>query len=245
MNHKLLSVFFSIVLISSISTAQTKQLFVGLSGGLTYSDILKKNEFPGHYDYKPGFSAGLNLERLFFSGLSIETGLGYYQNGYNLNDRILMNAPQYLYTKSYFGFKYLITQSYLNNSWLIGYHIRKKFDFSVHTGLYWAYLLKAMNKSISYSYVDREEWTHGDPDLPAGYYEINETREMNKEAYTKLDFGFVGKISLAYNLDNRNQIICFLKFSRGLIDIKKMEMITNPENYNNSFNFGFGYNIQL
>jgi len=222
------------------------QLLFGLDGGLTYSNIIEKNDFPGNYDFKTGYSAGLNLELIFRSRISLETNIAFYQNGFNNNYRSTLVTNNYYATKSYLGFDYNVTQNYLNNSWLIGYHIGNKFDFSIYAGLYWSLFLKSKRKGKDYIYTDPNEWIEiADPAIPLGYKETLVSETISDEIYTNIDFGLVGKIMVGYNINEKFKIICFMKYYKGLTDIDKKVYLKDVENYNNSVNFGLGFKMKL
>jgi len=238
---------FLLILSSLILYSQSNcQLLVGLDGGLTYSNIKEKNDFPGNYGFKTGSSAGLNLELIFSSRISLETHIDFYQNGYNNNDRQVLTLSNYIATKSYLGYDNYVTQNYLSNSWLIGYHIGHRIDFSIYTGLYWSLFLKSNLKAKNYIYTDPVEWAQiGDPAIPQGYKETEVSATLSKELYTNIDLGLVGKIEAGYSINEKFKIICFMNYYKGLTDISKKVIFKDVENYNISVNLGLGLKMKL
>jgi len=125
------SVFLFISIIINAQIDNQISIGLGVNGGLTYSNILQKNDLHGNYDFEPGFNSGLSVELELKSNISIETNICYYQNGYNFNIRDTLRIPDFKLLKSYIGFENRIRQDYLNNSWLVGYSIGNKIEFSI------------------------------------------------------------------------------------------------------------------
>jgi hypothetical protein len=233
-------------LIQMISFSQSiEQFSVGVNGGLTYSNISERNDWPGYYDFIIGYSTALNLEIKFKSKISIETNFGFYQNGYNYNVR---DTFRYQFTntpKSYIGIDQTITQNYLNNSWLLGYNVGNKVIFSIQAGIYWSIYLQSNNYFKSYYYIDSTDLAELVPAFSEGYHEEITTGKVDKKLYSNLDFGIAGGIKIGYNLNQKIELVLTSKYYRGLVNVSNFDLIEGISHFNKSFNFNFGINMKL
>jgi hypothetical protein len=223
------------------------KISISINGGLTYSNILQKDDPPWDYDYQLGFNSGVSIELELKSNISIMTNICYYQNGYNLNDQDKLHIPDSELSKSYLGYEEKVRLNYFNNSWVAGYSFGKKIEVSIYGGLYWAIFLNGSYKFKNYIFIDYEEWIElGDTALPKGYKETINKGTFN-EGYSSFDFGVTGGIKLAINLNQKFQLFCFPRYNQGIIDIYKpisTNLIEN-QNFNCSFNINLGINMKL
>ena len=245
MNKPLL---IAILTLSSLSVlSQTKNTFyIGINSGVTNSKISGKNEASGYYNYKTGLGIGLAIEYMLNSKLSIETDVDFYQRGYNFSLRDTLIVYSYSASNSYIGYNENITLNYLNNTYTVGYYIGNKINLSINAGIYWAILLSSKRKATTYSFIDPVEWNEiGDPVLPVGYTETSESGKLNSYVYSNFDFGLIGKIDAGYDLNNKYQINCFLRYNKGFIDISKEYRYIDTKNYNISYCFGLGVKMNI
>jgi len=242
---KRLSIIQFLLFILIGSNAQIKDnILIGIIGGLTYSNTMVDFDFPSSHDFIKGFNSGASIELELNSNITIETNISYYQNGFKISDEDTIRAPDFKFSKSYIGFEEKIRQNYLNNSWLVGYSIGNKIEFSVYTGLYWAILLNSNYKIKSYIFVDSLEWTEfGSTSLQKGYHESNFQEQV--KGYTSFDYGFIGRIELGINLNQRLQMTCFSGYYQGFGENSKTGSDDEVRIFNSSFNVGLGLKYNL
>jgi len=243
---KKLSIILFILFIVSNSNAQIKdQIFLGILGGLIYSNILENFDIPNNYYFIPGFNSGVSVELELKSNISIETNISYYQNGFKFNDEQTLSVPDYKFIKSYLGYENKTKKNYLNNTWLVGYSIGNRIECSAYLGIYWAILLNSNYKLKNYIFVDSEEWTEfGDPNFPKGYQETT-LEGQNDELFKNFDFGLAGIVEFSIYLHKKLQLVCFLGYYQGLIDNDQTDLNNEVKILNSSFNIGLGLKYKL
>ena len=237
----LITLFFALSF--NIYSQTNSKLYFGFNGGFTYSNISTKNNIASHYDFKMGFLTGFNFGIQLKSKLSIETNINFYQNGYNENEKVLMIATDYTAINSYFGFKNLYTHDYINNSWLIGYSIGNKIEFTVQAGAFWAYLIQSRYERTNFIDIDPV-----DADklfLPSGHNESIIKGTLGKSSNTKFDLGLSGGIGLGYSLNEKFKVLVNARFNRGIIDYSKQVFFSPITSFSNSFNFTIGLRMKI
>lgn len=233
---------FSFKLIS-----QEKGLSLGFSGGTTFSIIkVKDYVFNGGYDFSLGFGGELFCALNLSPHVLIKTNFGILQRGSDYRYETPIITVDAEMENSYFGLEFKADDYYLNNDWLVGYQFGDKIIVMISGGFYYSYYLNSKNYYRSYLYIDPSEYELiGDPELPIGYSE-NEDSSTGRNQYTHdWDFGIVGSACLGYHISEKLSIIVSAKYHHGLYDRHISEQAEEASIYNRSIVTFVGIMIRI
>ncbi len=211
--------FFSLSLFS-----QNPRFTVGISAGMSFSGISTAQDLGATYSWNKGVAGMLVLRKDLTEHLSLETQLGYLQNGYIMNAESYINTSSYSAETSYLGFTQYTNNSYLRNAWILSYRQGDRLRFAIGAGPWYACYLGTVLTVFSYGFVDPREYDAiGEPGLPVGYFENTETEKVTLP-YTALDWGFCGQASLGFTVSPD----CVLRFTfswlQGLRNVSTLEL---------------------
>lgn len=239
---------FLISFLSSQALYSQRALYLGINGGITYSNVKSSGDFSfGNFDYLAGYTAGLSLETMIKSRFSLVTTIDYLQNGYNQNLRSNIDIPpDFSSVKSYMYNEYQITQQYLTNSWMAGYKIGNKLSVSVYAGAYWGVFIGASAKNYDCIYIDPEEAIEiADPSLSPGYHESTTSKKLPNSLFSSLDFGISSMIRMGYNWNEKYQATLSIGNKTGLTDVSTASMFHEIDHFNRSFDISLGLKMKL
>jgi len=227
----------------AVSAQVEKEIFIGLNGGITRSNISTNNPLNFNYNCKTGIATGLSVEFQMKPRFYAATDFGYFQNGYIVSHHNLIRTDSYSAIKSYLGFKNNITQHYVKNRWIAEYIIGDRFELILQTGFYWAYLMLSDDKWVSYIMVDETE--AGYLAMKAGYSEYKENRKIKNSENTKLDVGVTGGIAFGYKLNSKYSLLLNGRYERSLLSLSSQIFSQENRFYNNSFVLNIGLKMKM
>ena len=102
-------------------SSQSTELYFGFSSGMTVSKISQTSVFSEYYKNAKGLGSFINIGIRLSPHLYVQTDVGYLQNGRLLKECDPIKTIYYTSTNSYIGFRTLLRQHYIDNSWQIGY----------------------------------------------------------------------------------------------------------------------------
>lgn len=240
-----LIIIIGIISLGDIYAQGIKQISYQLDFGPTVTIPYKKTveimpEFDGHpttnytsdFGYFVEFLVSYNLTRKY----SIQTGLNYNYTSLKISDNAGLIENKGNLTNSYFSLPILFK-----------YRLSEKIPFSISTGPYIAYLVKANEKGTTYT--DTTGFISADHDqvIDPTIQQIDPVSKYYtdiKKDYTAVDYGL--SLQLDYEI-NRNKLlngVIITRFNYGLKNVLTNNLQNNSsandwKNYHIMFGFGF------
>jgi hypothetical protein len=234
----------------SLSAQQAGSWSTGALTGASFANASVKNGIPGDYHTMIGFNTDVFLAYTFPNKLSIQTQVGFLQNGYQISNRTMLVVTlaqnQEELESSYSGYDFLYRYNNMVNSWFIGYTIGDKYTVKPQIGLYGGLNLNTYTESSNYLYISPEDHDLiGDPGLPIGYVENLEEGELYKDSFTKYQFGIVSRLALGYRVTEQYRISISSSFYWDLINSASDTQLTGFEQYFRTFTLNIGFTLFL
>jgi hypothetical protein len=191
------SAFLVISLCLSLTETFAQKVYVGLEGGLCFTNAKIDDRDPNDKEYRNRMSIGMNYEFIFNNRFLIGTGLSYAQKGfkeYPLWIEYPYGIPVVGDTYTEFSYDYLAIPV------KFGYSMGKKFILTPKIGIYGSYLVKAQSVL---------------PTIGYGTYDI-------LDQVSKFDFGGLVELEGTYPI-GKLMIFSSVSYSHGLIPITTEE----------------------
>lgn len=206
-------------------TVKGQSHFVGLHGGVNYTNAMDRYYPKDRIHFRTGLVVGLTYDYLFRNNFSVGSGIVYNQRGYR---RDVIFPPYYTGEPNDLIFIYKVNRNFISFPLKIGFNYGKKF---------FAYGNIGLNPSVLIEAYD----VH--PKLDFNGNDIPEKTFWNKDVLYKLDIGGLAELGGGYKFTNRFWLNTSLLFQHSFVPISSYDRYPDDEiiHYGWSLSLGLKY----